>query len=388
MGGEEGVDKSSGFKSKQKRMKTEQKSANSVEGGKLDPSTEIQSPEAVIKAQKAIIKAQKERRGTFVVAAKYPKDAFEDESGDDATNPKGCNEVSEKVPNVEVVEDPTRAVEAVEKGASSSQGKSSIAPGAQLSVVETLQERADAEDSDFIDVADKVESHGDESVEAPGKAEGAGDFVCNNVTSDSDDTEVSHFLPNRKAAKVGALGSLLEEPLVKSKKVDVREVVRGHTFTICLCKAEEEGECDCEGLMEVNKELGGSISNAYMDPLSDYESDFSPELSFGKTTGWKKSEPNVIKFKLGGVEACGIKSSKGEVVLTADEVLNEDGNPRVVIRANMNLQLGVNNLYTKRGFKNPLKFKSIECNLLERVNADGGRRRENRGSQTEEDEDV
>ena len=25
---------------------------------------------------------------------------------------------------------------------------------------------------------------------------------------------------------------------VKSKKVDVREVVRGHTFTICLCKAE------------------------------------------------------------------------------------------------------------------------------------------------------
>ena len=26
------------------------------------------------------------------------------------------------------------------------------------------------------------------------------------------------------------------------------------------------------------------------DPLSDYESDFSPELSFAKTTGWKKSE--------------------------------------------------------------------------------------------------
>ena len=26
------------------------------------------------------------------------------------------------------------------------------------------------------------------------------------------------------------------------------------------------------------------------DPLSDYESDFYPTLSFAKTTGWKKSE--------------------------------------------------------------------------------------------------
>ena len=38
--------------------------------------------------------------------------------------------------------------------------------------------------------------------------------------------------------------------------------------------------------------------------------------------------------------------------------------------------------------RNPLKFKSIECNLLERVNADGAKRREDRGSQTEEEEDV
>ena len=35
--------------------------------------------------------------------------------------------------------------------------------------------------------------------------------------------------------------------------------------------------------------------------------------------------------------------------------------------------------------RNPLKFKSIECNLLERVNVE--RTREDRGSQTEEDED-
>ena len=38
--------------------------------------------------------------------------------------------------------------------------------------------------------------------------------------------------------------------------------------------------------------------------------------------------------------------------------------------------------------RNPLKFKSIECNLLERVDADGERRRENRGSQTEEEDEV
>ena len=35
--------------------------------------------------------------------------------------------------------------------------------------------------------------------------------------------------------------------------------------------------------------------------------------------------------------------------------------------------------------RNPLKFKSFECNLLKRV--DGESRREDRGSQTEEDED-
>ena len=58
--------------------------------------------------------------------------------------------------------------------------------------------------------------------------------------------------------------------------------------------------------MEVTEELKGTISNAYMvsalaiavfivhrcvqDPLSEYSTDFSPELSFAKTTGWKKSE--------------------------------------------------------------------------------------------------
>merc|ERR1719394_1132366 len=82
----------------------------------------------------------------------------------------------------------------------------------------------------------------------------------------------------------------------------------------------------------------------------------------------------------------------GEIVLTASEVLNNDGSPGIVIRANMDLQLGVSKHYTEVGFKNPLKFKSIECNLLlETVrgegNSTGGENtREDRGSQTEEEE--
>ena len=51
--------------------------------------------------------------------------------------------------------------------------------------------------NDFIDVEDKV--IGEECVEPPGKAAGAVvGFDCHNVTSDSDDTEASHFLPNKK----------------------------------------------------------------------------------------------------------------------------------------------------------------------------------------------
>merc|ERR1719391_775745 len=122
-----------------------------------------------------------------------------------------------------------------------SQGTSATAPGTELSVEETLQEEsadgphqggfgAEPEEVDAVDAADKVDDNdvadkviGDEIVDAPGEAEGAGeaggggDFGFNNVTSDSDDTEVSHFLPNKKVnlvkvAKIGALGPLPEEP--------------------------------------------------------------------------------------------------------------------------------------------------------------------------------
>ena len=45
-------------------------------------------------------------------------------------------------------------------------------------------------------------------------------------------------------------------------------------------------------------------------------------------------------------------------------------------------------MVTRHSVRNPLKFKSIECNLLGREKAEGDeRRREERGSQTEEDEE-
>ena len=207
--GKEGVDRTTRVKVKPKSKKTEQN--YSVEGEKLASSTDILSSGATSKAQQ-------ERRGTFVVAAKYPKDAFEGECGDGTTTPRSFNEVSEKVPDEEIVEDSGEAVDAEDKAAKSPKDTSVTAPGEVLLVVETLQERAAGtpfEESDYVEVADKVEYTdiadkviGDESVEAPGKAdsagkaEGAGDFGCNNVTSDSDDTEVSHFLPNKKVMEL------------------------------------------------------------------------------------------------------------------------------------------------------------------------------------------
>ena len=60
------------------------------------------------------------------------------------------------------------------------------------------------------------------------------------------------------------------------------------------------------------------------------------------------SSPNVIKFKFGGVEADGVKSSKGEVVLTGSR---EEGGEELIVRAHMSLQLGVQPLYTSRNYK-------------------------------------
>ena len=40
--------------------------------------------------------------------------------------------------------------------------------------------------------------------------------------------------------------------------------------------------------MQISPQLEGRVLNTYMDPLSEYETDFQPSLSFVKT-GWRKS---------------------------------------------------------------------------------------------------
>ena len=171
-----------GAKAKPRTKRTEQKAAESVEGETPAASTETPSSEAAL-----ALKAKQDRRGTFVVATTIPEDASD----------------------------------AVEEGAESSEGTCVPAPEAVLPMEETLQEvsadglQGEPEEDDDVHVAEKVDhsdaedkTNGDGSVEAPGKVEGAekadggGDFGFNNVTSDSDDTEVSHFLPKRKVLKI------------------------------------------------------------------------------------------------------------------------------------------------------------------------------------------
>ena len=176
-----------GAKAKPRTKKIEQKAGESVEGETSAASTETPSSEAAL-----ALKAKQERRGTFVVATTFPEDASEDDDIDEGT-----------------------------AGEESSESTSVPAPGAVLPMEETLQEvsadglQGEPEEDDDVHVADKVDHNdaadktiGDESVEARGKVEGAekadggGDFGFNNVTSDSDDTEVSHFLPKRKVLKL------------------------------------------------------------------------------------------------------------------------------------------------------------------------------------------
>merc|ERR1712096_123273 len=107
------------------------------------------------------------------------------------------------------------------------------------------------------------------------------------------------------------------------------------------------------------------VEHLYMDPLSDFQSDLTPKLIFTKT-GWKAKEPNCIKFKLGGVSSPGILSSTGQVVLTANRVVElVKGRKELstVIQGRLTLSLKLGAEYAEKGFKNPMKFKDIECNL-------------------------
>jgi len=142
------------------------------------------------------------------------------------------------------------------------------------------------------------------------------------------------------------------------EKMDVRDVLRGRTFVMCVCHDEWEGECDCEGSMKIDSRLHGVILDTFLDPLTQYQTDFQPKISFLKS-GWKKSRPDTIRLSVGSVSAPGVVSSRGELVVTVSRI-----QAQVTITARIQLQLGVNQQYTTKRFKNPLKFKPYECVLV------------------------
>jgi len=155
--------------------------------------------------------------------------------------------------------------------------------------------------------------------------------------------------------------------------VDIRNLILGRDFVLCLC---DNFDCECDGEVHFTKILEGEtgvVEHLYFDPLSDLETDLEtdldtdlkPKLTFTKT-GWKAKEPNCIKFKLGGVSTPGVISSTGQVVLTASRVVEMVKGRKelsTVIQGRLALSLKLGAEYAKKGFKNPMKFKDIECNL-------------------------
>jgi len=147
--------------------------------------------------------------------------------------------------------------------------------------------------------------------------------------------------------------------------VDIRNLIMGRDFVLCLC---DNFDCECDGEVHFTKSLEGEtgvVEHLFMDPLSDVETDLKPKLTFTKT-GWKAKEPNCIKFKLGGVSTPGVISSTGQVVLTASRVVEMVKGRKelsTVIQGRLALSLKLGAEYAKKGFKNPMKFKDIECNL-------------------------
>merc|ERR1719318_2466465 len=148
--------------------------------------------------------------------------------------------------------------------------------------------------------------------------------------------------------------------------VDIRNLIMGRAFVLCFC---DNFDCECEGEVQFAESLKGQvgvIENLYIDPQTQPEEDLEPKLSFTKA-GWKAKEPNIIKFKLGGVTKPGVVSSSGEVVLTASrvvEVVKGRKELSTVIMGKMGLSLKLWEEYINAGFRSPMKFKDLECNLF------------------------
>jgi len=202
------------------------------------------------------------------------------------------------------------------------------------------------------------------------------DETPNKIVDKNEDAEESsnnYEIPNCSLGEVslnfGATASEDERKRLFSQSdsnVDIRNLILGRAFVLCFC---DNFDCECEGEVQFAETLKGQvgvIENLYIDPREGSEVDLEPKLSFAKT-GWKAKEPNCIKFKLGGVSTPGVTSSSGEVVLTANrvvEVVKGRKELSTVIMGKMGLTLKLGEEFTAAGFRSPMKFKDLECNLF------------------------
>merc|ERR1712059_90603 len=191
---------------------------------------------------------------------------------------------------------------------------------------------------------------------------------CMVETENADEIEDDPVLTEKKEEMEDA-GSYVESSiclgdyLVKEKEedrkrlmslsdsdIDIRMLLMGRSFVLCRCA---NNDCDCDGeVWFPQNSLEGEVTNLYLDPL-DNNKYLKPTLKLAKA-GWKKSETNVVRLKLGGITAPGVVSSTGELVLTASRVVE---------------MVKVSSFYTKQGVRSPLKYKDIECcpYMLEKV---------------------
>jgi len=200
-----------------------------------------------------------------------------------------------------------------------------------------------------------------------------------NKTTDEDNNEedeestTNYEIPDCSLGEVslnfGAKASEEERKRLFSQSdsnVDIRNLILGRAFVLCFC---DNFDCECEGEVQFAESLKGQVGvveNLYIDPRDESDVDLEPKLSFAKT-GWKAKEPNCIKFKLGGVSTPGVISSSGEVTLTANRVVEMVKGRKelsTVITGKMGLSLKLGEEFTEAGFRSPMKFKDLECNLF------------------------
>merc|ERR1712059_239294 len=205
-------------------------------------------------------------------------------------------------------------------------------------VIQTLHYDAN-EESHFLDETEKTDEIKDDQVQTETKEdmEDAGSYV-----------EPSLFLGDSTVE--GEEEDRKRLMSLSDSDIDIRMLLMGRSFVLCRCA---NNDCDCDGeVWFPQNSLEGEVTNLYLDPL-DNNKYLKPTLKLAKA-GWKKSETNVVRLKMGGITAPGVVSSTGELVLTASRVVE---------------LVKVSSFYTKQGVRSPLKYKDIECcpYMLEKV---------------------